>query len=315
MSAFSLIPAHGPLPPEPSLAAVAYWYNPPIISLLVLAGLALWFVAVRRVRQLHPQNPVPRSRSVAILGAAAFLLIALQSVIERYDTTLFSVHMVQHLILLFPVPILVLRAAPVTLILRLASPRWRARILSLLQSRPVGVITHPIVTWLLLVFVMWATHLSPLFDAALDDPFLHNLEHLLYLTGALLFWAPVFSRDPVRHRLSRPAAFFYLITQMPQNSFLGVAIMWAPSALYPHYESLQRDWGPTPLEDQQLAGAIMWLVGDALFLFAVFAVLATWMRAEERPASRYNAEQLAQELAEIRRREAVLAERQKGERT
>jgi putative copper resistance protein D len=223
--------------------------------------------------------------------------------------------MVQHLILLFPVPILILRAAPVTLILRLASPRWRARVLALLQSRLVGVITHPIVTWLLLAFVMWATHLSPLFEAALEDPFLHNLEHLLYLTSALLFWAPVFSLDPVRHRLSRPAALFYLITQMPQNSFLGVAIMWAPGVLYPHYASLPRSWAPTPLEDQQLAGAIMWLVGDALFLFAVFAVLATWMRAEERPASRYNAEQLAQELAEIRRREAVLAERQKGERT
>jgi cytochrome c oxidase assembly factor CtaG len=116
----------------------------------------------------------------------------------------------------------------------------------------------------------------------------------------------------VRHRLSRPAALFYLITQMPQNSFLGVAIMWAPSVLYPHYERLQRPWGPTPLEDQQLAGAIMWLVGDGLFLLAVFAVLAAWMRAEERPASRYYSEKLAQELAEIRRREAVHDERTRG---
>ena len=116
----------------------------------------------------------------------------------------------------------------------------------------------------------------------------------------------------MRHRLSRPAALFYLITQMPQNSFLGVAIMWAPSALYPHYETLQRSWGPTPLEDQQLAGAIMWLVGDALFLLAVFAVLAAWMRTEERPASRYDAGKLAEELAEIRRREVAHAERQRG---
>ncbi|MFM8690649.1 MAG: cytochrome c oxidase assembly protein [Candidatus Limnocylindrus sp.] len=312
MNAFSHIPTHGPLPPEPSLAAAAYWYSPPIISLLVVAGLVLWFLGVRRVQQQHPQNPVPRSRSVSIVGAAVFLLIALQSVIERYDTTLFSVHMVQHLILLVPVPILLLRAAPVTLLLRLASPRWRARILALLQSRLIGVISHPIVAWLLLVFVMWATHLSPLFDAALDNPLLHHLEHLLYLSSALLFWAPVFSLDPVRHRLSRPAALFYLITQMPQNSFLGVAIMWAPRALYPHYETLQRGWGPTPLEDQQLAGSIMWLVGDALFLLAVFAVLAAWMRAEERPASRYNSEKLARELGEIRRREAVHIERTRG---
>jgi len=313
VNALSHIPTHGPLPPEPSLAAAAYWYSPPIISLLVVAGLVLWFLGVRRVQQQHPQNPVPRSRSVSIVGVAVFLLIALQSVIERYDTTLFSVHMVQHLILLFPVPILLLRAAPVTLVLRLASPRWRARILALLQSRLIGVISHPIVAWLLLVFVMWATHLSPLFDAALDNPLLHHLEHLLYLSSALLFWAPIFSLDPVRHRLSRPAALFYLITQMPQNSFLGVAIMWAPRALYPHYETLQRTWGPTPLEDQQLAGSIMWLVGDALFLLAVFAVLAAWMRAEERPASRYNSEKLARELAEIRRREAVHSERTRGE--
>jgi len=248
-----------------------------------------------------------------VVGAALLVLLALQSGIERYDTTLFSAHMVQHLLLLFPIPILLLRAAPVTLLLRLASPRWRARLLALLQSRAVGVISHPLVAWILLTFVMWATHLSPLFDAALENPLIHDLEHLLYLTTALLFWAPVFSLDPIRHRLSRPAALVYLFTQMPQNSFLGVAIMWSPRVLYPHYENLNRSWGPTPLEDQQLAGALMWLVGDALFLLAIFAVLATWMRAEERPASRYDTDELARELAEIRRREVALAERQKGE--
>ena len=313
MSLLTLFPAHGPLPPEPSLAAALYWHSPPIITLLVAVGLAAWFAALRRIRRDHPGNPVPRSRTVAVVGAALLILLALQSVIERYDTTLFSVHMVQHLLLLFPIPILLLRAAPVTLLLRLASPRWRARLLALLQSRAVGVISHPLVAWILLAFVMWATHLSPLFDAALENPLIHDLEHLLYLTTALLFWAPVFSLDPIRHRLSRPAALAYLFTQMPQNSFLGVAIMWSPRVLYPHYENLNRSWGPSPLEDQQLAGALMWLVGDALFLLAIFAVLATWMRAEERPASRYDTDELARELAEIRRREVALAERQKGE--
>ena len=80
--------------------------------------------------------------------------------------------------------------------------------------------------------------------------------------------------------------------------------------IYPHYENLSRSRGLSPLEDQQLAGALMWLVGDALFLLAIFAVLAAWMRAEERPASRYDTEELARELAEIRRREVLLAERQ-----
>lgn len=313
MSLLQPIPAHGPLPPEPSLAAALYWSSPPFVTLVVAVGLIAWFAALRRIQRDHPSNPVPASHTLALLGAALLLLIALQSVVERYDTTLFSVHMVQHLLLLFPIPILLLRAAPVTLLLRVASPRWRARLLALLQSRTVGAASHPLVAWILLALVMWATHLSPLFDAALENPLLHDVEHLLYLTAALLFWAPVASLDPVRHRLSRPAALVYLFTQMPQNSFLGVAIMWSPRVLYPHYGSLNRPWGPTPLDDQQLAGALMWLAGDALFLLAIFAVLAAWMRAEERPASRYDAEELARELAEIRRREAALAERQRAE--
>jgi len=221
--------------------------------------------------------------------------------------------MIQHLILLFPVPILLLQAGPVTLLLRVASPRWRARALRVLQSRVVGVISHPLVGWTLLVAVMWGTHLSILFDAALEDPFIHDMEHMLYLSTALLFWAPIFSVDPIRHRLRGGGALVYLIAQMPQNSFLGVAIMWSTTTLYPHYATLQRTWGPTPLEDQQLAGAIMWLVGDVLFLAAIFAVLAALAKAENRPESRYDQAQTAAAIAEIRRREVLLAERKRSE--
>jgi putative copper resistance protein D len=222
-------------------------------------------------------------------------------------------HMVQHLILLFPVPILLLQAGPMTLLLRVASPRWRARILVVLQSRVVGVISHPLVGWTLLIAVMWGTHLSVMFETALEDAFIHNLEHALYLSTALLFWAPIFSVDPIRHRLRGGSALAYLITQMPQNSFLGVAIMFSSTPLYPHYVTLQRAWGPTPLEDQQLAGAIMWLVGDALFLAAIFVVLAALAKSEDRPQSRYDEAQTAAAIAEIRRREVLLAERKRSE--
>ena len=97
------------------------------------------------------------------------------------------------------------------------------------------------------------------------------------------------------------------------SSDLGVAIMWSTSPLYPHYATLVRPWGPSPLEDQQLAGAIMWLVGDALFLLAIFAVLAAMARSEERPGSRYDDAQTAAAIAEIRRREVLLAERKRSE--
>ena len=309
-----LLPAHGPLPPAPDLSTITYWAAPPVITVVAFVLVAAWGVAARHIAIRHPENPVPRQRTVAFVVALLLLLVALQSGLERYDTTLFSAHMVQHLILLFPVPILLLRAGPVTLLLRLASSRWRPRILPVLNSRLVSVATHPILAWVLFVVVLWATHLSPLFDAALEDPLIHDLEHVLYLSTALLFWAPLFAIDPVRHRLTRGGALAYLITQMPQNSFLGVAIMWAPAPLYPHYVTSGRAWGPTPLEDQQLAGAIMWLVGDALFLAAIFVVLAIWARAEEHGGSRYDAAQVDAATAEIRRREKLLAERLRRER-
>jgi len=313
MTHLLLVPTHGPIPPELSPESLLYWAWPPVVTVAVaLVGL-LWARAIRQVAREHPGNPYPRRRTVSFAVALAFVLLALQSGIERYDTTLFSMHMVQHLILLFPVPILLLQAGPVTLLLRVASPRWRARILAILQSRAVGVISHPLVGWTLLVAVMWGTHLSTLFEAALEDPFLHNMEHSLYLGTALLFWAPIFSVDPIRHRLRGGSALAYLITQMPQNSFLGVAIMWSTTPLYPHYLTLQRAWGPSPLEDQQLAGAIMWLVGDALFLAAIFVVLAALAKSEDRPESRYDEAQTAAAIAEIRRREVLLAERKRSE--
>lgn len=308
------LPAHGPLPPPPDVSTLFYWANPPVITLVAALLLIGWIVAVRRINAAHPQNRVPRRRTASFAAALVLLLVALQSGLERYDTTLFSAHMVQHLLLLFPIPVLLLRAGPVTLLLRLASPRWRARLLAALESRVVGVLSHPLVAWITFVVVLWATHLSPLFNVALEDPLIHDLEHSLYLGSALLFWSPLFAIDPVRHKLTRAGALGYLITQMPQNSFLGVAIMWAPAPLYAHYATLARSWGPTPLEDQQLAGAIMWLIGDALFLVAIFVVLAAWARAEERGGSRYDLAQIDVATAEIRRREVALAERLRNER-
>ena len=186
MTQLLLIPAHGPIPPELSLESLLYWAWPPVVTVAVaLVGL-LWARAIRQVAREHPGNPYPRRRTISFAAALAFLLLALQSGIERYDTTLFSMHMVQHLILLFPVPILLLQAGPMTLLLRVASPRWRARILAVLQSRVVGVISHPLVGWTLLVAVMWGTHLSVMFETALEDEFIHNVEHVLYLMMAVM---------------------------------------------------------------------------------------------------------------------------------
>jgi putative copper resistance protein D len=136
---------------------------------------------------------------------------------------------------------------------------------------------------------MWITHFSPLFDAALEDETLHRLEHALYLGSALLFWWPVVGADPSPHRLGYPARLFYLALGMPLSSFLGLVIYSAQTVLYPHYLTLERAWGPSPLDDQRLAGGIMWVGGDAAFVLALVLVVAAWLRYEERANLREDA--------------------------
>ncbi|MFL5778210.1 MAG: cytochrome c oxidase assembly protein [Chloroflexota bacterium] len=303
--------AHGPVPAEPpSLPILVFgWTFDPLPTLAILAALVWWVWAVRRVNRLHPNNPVPRRRSAFFLGGLLALAFALISGIERYDTSLFSVHMVQHILLtLIAAPLLAL-GAPLTLLLRVSSGDTRRRwILPALHSRVARVLSFPVVAWLLFAGVMLGSHFSPLFDAALEDPAVHALEHALFLGSALLFWWPAVALDPSPWRMPHPVRAMYVFLQMPQNTFLSVVILSASSVLYHHYATLVRPWGSTALADQALAAGIMWIVGDAVFLTAVLAIIAGWMQAEERDAARADRRADA-ELAAIRVREERLAER------
>lgn len=295
--------AHGGgVPPAPDLAAfLTGWtfYPQVVIPLIAVAVAYLW--AFRRVNAAHPANPVPVDRPVFFLLGLACIAIALLSGIDRYDTELFAVHMVQHMLLVFGAAPAIVLAAPITLLLRVATPAVRARwILPVLRSRAVKLIAHPLVAWLLFTAVMWGSHVSPLFDAALEDPLLHDIEHALYIGTALLFWMPVVGRDPTPWPLPYPARLLYLGLQMPLNSLLGVAILFSDQVFYPHYATTGRPWPPSPLEDQQLAGAIMWGVGDAGFLVAILLVIAAWMRHDEADTRRREALEDARAMGEAR---------------
>lgn len=280
----------GEILPPPDLATfLLSWTFHPHLAIPLLGAGAGYLWAVRRVNAAHPANPVPRDRAVFWLVGLAAIAVALLSGIKRYDTELFSVHMVQHLLLLFGAAMLVL-GAPITLLLRVATPEIRDRwILPALRSLPVKVVAHPVVTWLLFTAFMWGSHVSPLYGAMLEHELLHNLSHALYLGTALLFWWPVAGRDPTPWRMPYPARIGYLFLQMPVNSLLGVLILFSERILYPHYMTTGRTWPPTPLEDQQLAGAIMWGVGDLGFLLSIFVVVAAWMRSEEAATRRREA--------------------------
>jgi cytochrome c oxidase assembly factor CtaG len=280
--------AHGGAAGRPSASSLltAWEFDP---FFLFPVALAVWgyIAAVRHVDRAHPANPVPRQKVACFLSGMAALVLAIVSPIARYDTDLFSVHMVQHMLILFVAAPLMLAGSPITLALRAASPRVRKEVLlPVLHSRVARAVSWPVLTWLLLAAVMWVSHFSALFNGALENSWLHRFEHGLYLTAALLFWWTALGADPSPWRMNHPMRLLYVFLQMPQNSFLAVSIANATRVIFPHYASVTRTWGPSPLADQEWAGYIMWVVGDLGFLVVLAFLAYGWVKHEDRAAKR-----------------------------
>jgi putative membrane protein len=293
----AMVLAHGAEAPPPSFPAVLLlWRLDPLVVVPLVATGAAYLWAVRMVNRAHPRNPHPRIRTWCFIGGLAAIGLALASPIEVLEGVLFSVHMVQHLLLMLVAAPLLLGGGPITLTLRVSTPSVRRTILRVLHSPVVKAISFPVVAWLLFAAVNWGWHFSTLYDEALENQLLHYLQHTTFLAAALLFWWPVTGVDPSPWRLRYPVRLFYLFLALPQNSFLGVALLSTGTVLYPHYVTNVRGWGPTPLEDQQLGGVLMWIAGDIAFLVGMAVVIWLWMRAEERKTARLD-ERLAAERA------------------
>jgi cytochrome c oxidase assembly factor CtaG len=280
--------AHGPPPADaPTLAYLALgWTFEPFVA-VPLAALAIgWLVMVDRIDRAHPGSPVALRRTVAFTGGLAAIAVALLSGIERYDTTLFSAHMVQHMLLMLVAAPLIALSAPVTQLLRVASPGVRRRVLlPVLNSSVVKALGHPVVAWLSFTIVLYVSHFSPLFEASLEDQFVHDLEHVLYITSALLFWWPVVALDPAPRRLGHPARIGYVLLQIPYNSFLAMVLLFDDRPLYAHYAGLGSIYGTNALADQQLAAGLMWFISDFVLIGSVLVLVAGWMRHAERTAA------------------------------
>ena len=308
--------AHGSVPvdpPDPGSLLLGWTFSP-LPTLAIGASAVWWLWAVSTVNGQHPRNPVPRRRTAAFLLGLFALAVALLSGVERYDTTLFSVHMVQHvLIVLIAAPLIAL-GAPVTLLLRLSSgPTRRRWLVPILHSRAIRALAFPVVAWILFAAVLWASHFSGLFNAALEDPLIHDLEHGLFLGSALLFWWPAVGLDPAPWRIGHPARIAYVFLQMTQNTFLSFVLLNVAGVLYPHYATLGGPYGIDALADQRLVAGLMWIAGDGIFLVAIMALVVGWMRADARDLERVD-RQADADRADIRVRERRLAERLADER-
>lgn len=259
------------------------WHADPLVVLGLTVMAAAYLVAVRRIEARG--GTVPRARIRWFAAAVGVLVLALCSPLAAVSERRFSAHMVQHLVLMYGAAPALAFAAPVTTALQALGPGGgRRRLLAVLHSGFVRVLSHPVLTWLAFAGVMYATHFSGLYDASLRNSYVHGFEHLLYLGAASLFWWPVVRRDPVPGTFPWPARVLYLFLAMPMQSFLGVAIFNADTVLYAHYAARAG-----ALADQQLAGAIMWAGGDVLMLTSIGVTIAAWMRHETRETERLDA--------------------------
>jgi cytochrome c oxidase assembly factor CtaG len=301
-------PAPGAEVPAPTFPRVLLdWSFDPLVSALLLAAAVLYLRG--RHRLVARGVAWPAQRTGCFLGGLATLALALLSPIEAYDTVLFSVHVVQHMLLTMAAAPLLALGAPVTLALRATGGRTRRRLVRVLHSPPVRMIGHPLVAWVLFTISLYGLYYSPLFDLSLRNPFVHDLVHLHFLGAGLLFWWPLVGVDPTRWRLPHIARLLLVFLMVPFHAFLGVAIMNSGRLLAPSLASFHRSWGPTPLADQQAGGAILWGAGDLVALGAVLGILVAWASYDQNVVAVREDRRLARERAARAARAATPPER------
>ncbi len=252
---------------------------------LVLLGLATTGVIYLRGvlalwRSAGPGHGVRRWEAGAFALGWLALALALVSPLHRLGGALLSAHMVQHeLLMTIAAPLLVL-GRPVVAFLWAIPPSWRRRAGAVSAAPPIsavwGWLTLPAVAWSLHALAIWLWHAPALYQATLASEAMHTAQHLSFLATALLFW---WSLLQIREgRLGRPAAVVYLFTTAVHTSLLGALLAFSDRLWYPRYGTSATGWGLTAIEDQQLAGLIMWIPGGLAYLVAALAIIASWLR-------------------------------------
>ena len=150
-------------------------------------------------------------------------------------------------------------------------------------------LTHPAIAWTLFLATQWAWHLPAAYQLALTNRWVHYAEHLTFFGSALLFWWPVIGAAPLGSRLSYPARLLYTFLAWIPNTLLGAGLTFAPSVLYPLYAERATAVSTDPLADQMLAGLLMWIPGDLLFVAILLILLYAFMQQEDHAARREEA--------------------------
>jgi len=279
------------------------WAYDPVPTIGAGAAALGYFAARRRLSRRQDaawvRSHAGRGRVICFCAGLLAILVAVSGPPDVLADVSFSAHMVQHLLLQLVAPPLLLLAAPLSLLLR-ADPPWlpRRALVPVLRSRSVRVLSHPVTALALFTLVLVGSHLTPFYNLTLEHEWLHELEHIAFLVTALLFWWPAIGVDPAPHRLSYPGRLLYLFLDMPVMAYLGLAIASSSRVLYPYYAAHPPPWGASPLQDQGVAGTIMWISGTFTMIPAMAVVFLRWLDEDARKQARREAGQ-ARHIPEV----------------
>jgi len=226
-------------------------------------------------------RPVPATRLFSFAGGLLVLVLALVSPLDSIgEERLFSIHMVQHL--------LIGDVAPLLLVLGLSGPLLRP----LLAPRAVQrarVLTHPLLALPLWAANLWVWHLPRLYDAALRHAAVHGLQHACFLAGGLVLWTTLLGLLPGPRWFGRGAQLAGLGFVWVAGTALANVFLWSDRAYYPPYLDAPRTWGLSPVSDQRAGGGVM-LVEMMLVGATVFVLLGLrWLEDAERRQRRLEA--------------------------
>lgn len=263
------------------MSALSGWSFEPAVTLPVFATAALYWLGWRRLARRMPER-FGQPRALTFMTGLAILLVALCSPLDGLGHRLLQAHMVQHMLLMLVAPPLLWAGAP-TAPLLLGLPRIVRRRVAMILAAPtlrglLSFLTHPAVSWTAFAAAFWAWHVPALYELALREDAWHHVEHLCFFSAALLFWRPVILAWPARSPWPRWAMIPYLVLAEAQNAALAAFFTFSEQVIYPSYGS--------GLDDQALAGVIMWVPGSLAFLvpllWLVFTAVLSPGREEER---------------------------------
>jgi putative membrane protein len=256
---------------------LASWSLPVLVTLvihLVAFCYAVGWVRLRRVLR----DAIPAWRFGAFLGGLFALWIAIGSPLITFDDESLTIHMIQHVLLMAVAPPLILLGAPALPLLRGLPRRFARRALApFLRWQPLQglghTLTHPAICWLSAMGALIAWHVPALFELGLRSEFWHKVEHASFFATGLLFWWPVVQPWPSTARWPRWRIPLYLFTATLPCDVLSAFLAFCDRVVYSSYLNVPQHFSMSPLQDQECAGALMWV--SATFIYLIPAVIIT----------------------------------------